>query len=279
MFRYPVLFLLCLLAHLPAAYAIDIKISDSRSHNFYLDALRWVLDKSGQPYRIHYTEHPASSQQRKVLLVKNGDIDLLYAGTSKTLEETLLPIRFPIMRGLSGRRIFLINKHHQDLYNGVHTVNDLRQQVGVQGIGWSDTQVLTAAGLTQSEKPYDDIFVNLNAGSRMYFPRGMTEIFSELAAKQAKLPNIAIEQNILLEYKTAVFFFVHRDNSALAEMLHRGFKTAYQDGSYLDFFYSHARIKNAFEQAQIEQRVRIKLDNPFLTKATLAIPQQYWHQD
>ncbi len=271
--------LLLLMIVLVPAWSIEIKVSDSRENNFYMDALYWVLDKSGQEYQITYTEHPVSSQQRKIIQLKQGDIDLLYAGTSIELEHELLPVRFPIMRGLIGRRLFIINNRYQKDYDSVNNLNDLKGFVGIQGIGWGDTRVLEASDLPQIEKLYDDIFINLNAGSRYYFPRGMTEVFAELQDKKLKLPDIELEQKILLSYKTAVFFFVNPSNKALKEALDSGFQKGYEDGSYEQFFYNHSLITTAFENAQLDNRTLIEIDNPFLSKETKAIPAGYWHID
>ncbi len=273
--RYVLIIITCLM--LSNVQAIEIRISDTRANNFYLDALEWVLQKSGRNYLLHYTDHPVSSQKRKLLMLKNGEIDLIYAGTSTDLENTLRAVRFPVMRGLIGRRLLLIHKHHQSLYNSVNSLADLSKLHGLQGIGWSDTQVLRAAGLPQTEKLYDDIFFSLNAGSRNYFPRGMTEIFGELASNLPRLPNISIEERLVVSYPAAVLFFVHPDNTSLAGLLHDGFIKAYEDGSYLEFFYQHPLIKNAFENARLDERITITLSNPFLSEATRAIPAKYWH--
>lgn len=132
----PILAFSVLFAAIDPVWAIDIKISDSRANNFYMDALKFVLEKSGADYEFVPTKHPVSSQGRKFILVKNGDIDILYAGTSVQLEKELLPIRFPIMRGLAGRRIFIINKNYQSEYSSIRNLNDLKMFVGIQGIGW-----------------------------------------------------------------------------------------------------------------------------------------------
>lgn len=142
-----------------------------------------------------------------------------------------------------------------------------------------DTQVLEASGLKQEERLYDNIFANLNLGSRYYFPRGMTEIFSELIDKNTKFPNLTAEKNIVLEYKSAVFFFINPSNKALESVLTSGFINAYEDESYNQFFYNHPLIKSSFEQARLETRTRIEIPNPFLGAETEAIPSAYWHQD
>lgn len=259
--------------------AINIKISDTRENNFYLEALFWVLEKSGKEYNIIHTKHPVSSQRRKIELVKKGEIDILYAGTSLQLEKELLPIRFPVMRGLIGRRIFIIHGNYQSEYGLVKNLNGLKKFIGIQGIGWGDKQVLEASGLKQVEGLYDDIFRKIDAGSRYYFPRGITEVFSELIDKKITMPNLETEKSILLVYKTAVFFFVNPSNTELANMIKTGFLNAYEDGSYNRFFYGHPLIESSFEKANLKKRIKIEIPNPFLSSETDAIPRRYWHQD
>jgi len=84
-----------------------------------MDALTWVLDKSGADYYLINTDHSISSQVRKVALVQRGELDVMYAGTTIEMEEQLQPIRFPITRGLIGSRIFIINKKYQKEYDEI----------------------------------------------------------------------------------------------------------------------------------------------------------------
>lgn len=260
-------------------WAVTIKINDTRSNNYYLEALTWLLDKSGKAYTIVPTDYPVSSQARKVAFVKTGDIDILYAGTSIKLEQQLRPIRFPIMRGLIGRRVFIINKTLQAEYGLVKNIDDLKKHVGIQGLGWADTQILEFSGLKQAGALYDDIFTRINAGSRYYFPRGVVEAFSELADMKNQMPDLAVENNILLVYKAAVFFFVHPANTELAAMLETGFQKGYEDGSYDRFFYTHPLIKRSLAQANLQNRTVLKIPNPFLSPETNAVPARYWHRD
>lgn len=259
------------------AWAIDIKVSDSRGNNVYMDALIWVLDKSGADYRLIHTDHPSSSQLRKVALVQKGEIDVMYAGTTIEMESALKPIRFPITRGLIGSRIFIINKSYQTDYFQVKNLEDLKQYSGVLGFGWADKEVLEAVGLPQIEGVYDEIFESLNSGTCYYFPRGILEAFSELIDKKERSPNLAVENRLLLKYKSAVLFFINPQNKELARILNTGFKKGYEDGSYKTFLYAHPLIKGAFDKAQLEERLVIEIPNPFFPEKSNSIPSQYWH--
>jgi len=271
-------FLCAALLVLPSpAWAIDIKVSDSRTNNYYMDALIWILNKSGADYRLIHTDHSMSSQVRKVALVQSGELDVMYAGTTREMEKQLLPIRFPITRGLIGKRIFIINKKFQPEYSEINNIEDLRKYSGVLGFKWADKEVLEAVGLEQTENIYDDIFQNINSGSRYYFPRGILEAYSELIDKKSTMPNLIVEENILLEYKSAVLFFINPKNIELETVLNEGFRRGYEDGSYTEFLYNHSLVKQSFDKARLDQRVVVAIPNPFFPEESLMIPRKYWH--
>lgn len=262
-----------------STWAVDIKVNDSREHNLYMDALVWLLNKSGADYHLIHTDHSMSSQVRKVALVQKGELDVMYAGTTVALESALKPIRFPVTRGLIGRRVFIINKQHQSRYDTVKDIKGLKEYSGILGFGWADKEVLEGVGLHQEEGVYDEIFDSLNAGSRYYFPRGVLEAFSELIDKQETHPNLVVEDKLLLAYKSAVLFFINPNNTELEDMLNAGFKKGYEDGSYQEFLYNHPLIKDVFHKANLDERLVINIPNPYFPEASKRIPSQYWHAD
>ena len=274
---FAVFLLLMTMVQTVCATVIEVRINDSRKGGFYLDALRLVLEKSGSKFKLIVQGDQPTSQARKISQVINGKTDILYAGTSIKLEHKLLPIRFPIMRELAGLRLFIINKDHQVKFDAVKSLDDLSKYEGIQGFGWSDKEVLEAAGLKQHNALYDNIFRMLNKGRPYYFPRAVTEIFTEVISKKEEMPNLAVEKNIILAYPSAIFFFVHPLNTKLANILKSGFLNAYKDGSYNQFFYNHPMVKNAIAMADLNNRIKIEIPNPFLTKETAAISKEYSH--
>lgn len=257
---------------------VPIKSKYDTSQEYPLALLRFVLDKSGVPYRIVFSEVGVTTQARQVaLLMQNADINLGWYGTSIELERELVPVRFPIWRGLLGYRVFIINKNSQPLFDKVNTLEDLRRFRGDQGIGWADVQILEHSGLRQDQTQYDLIFEKLNAGRSDYFSRGITEAFREVDMRRKEFPNLAVERHVLLVYPFDGFFFTNKENPELAQALENGFLKAYADGSFSRFFYSHPIVKAVLEGTRIEGRTRIEIPNPLLSPETLAIPKQYWH--
>jgi len=265
-----------------ASSAVEIRlplISDYASqHEYKLGLLRLVLEKAGVEADIQFGSSKTPQSRAIEQLAYGDEINLFWMGTSAELEEKLLPIRFPVYRGLLGHRVFVINKGDQEKFSAIKTLADLQKYHGGQGLGWSDVEILHNSGLNQRQASYDNLFKMIHSGGRLdYFSRGITEAFKEVSSRRYTLPNLRVEENVLLVYPFALFFFISPDNTELAAILERGFRNAYADGSFNDYFYNHPEIKAALEKTRAEQRVRIDIPNPFLTPETTAIPDEYWH--
>ena len=265
-----------------SVYAIEIKvpiISDyANQHEYKLSLLKLVLNKAGVEADIKF-KSSKMTQGRIVEQLKEGKrVNLFWMGTSEGLEKDLLPIRFPMYRGLLGHRAFVIHKDNQAIFDKVNNLADLQKYKGGQGVGWSDVVVLENSGLKQYQTTYEKLFKMINAEGRLdYFSRGVTEAFREVENRQDKLKNLTVEKKLLLVYPFAMYFFTSKSNTELATALEEGFRKAYEDGSFEEFFYSHPEIKKIFKQANLDNRLRIDIPNPLLTSETAGLPDKYWH--
>ncbi len=249
------------------------------TNEYPLALLKFVLDKSGVPYTITFSDVGVTTQAREIALLKDNDrINIGWYGTSAELERDLVPVRYPIWRGLLGHRVFIINKNSQAAFDQVNSLDDLKRFRGEQGIGWSDVQILENSGLPQDESPYDTIFAKINAGRSDYFARGITEAFREVEAVTPDFPDLVVERHVLLVYRFAAFFFTNKENPELARALEDGFRKAYADGSFLKFFHSYPAVRDILAKANIKGRVRIDIPNPLLTPETRAIPEMFWNE-
>lgn len=246
--------------------------------NYKLSVIKFILDNANIKYKIESTPEVYSQSRAIKELKKGNEINLFWMGTSEKIEKELIPIRFPLYRGLVGHRIFIINKNDQIIFNNVNKLSHLQKHLGAQGIGWSDIELLESSGLKQHVTKYENIFNMINRGGRVsYFSRSINEIFSEVEIRKERLSNLTIEKNIVLVYPFAMFLFVSPKHKELADILSHSFKKAYDDGSFQKFFYSHPIIKDSIKKSNIENRININIENPFLTKETSKIDNKYWH--
>lgn len=246
--------------------------------SYQISVVKFLLDSANVNYEIRKSKKIYSQARAIRELKKGNDINLFWMGTSPQMEKELIPIRFPLYRGLIGHRVFIINKNDQVLFNGINSLNHLQKFVGVQGIGWSDIAILEGAGLKQHAAKYENIFSMINNGGRVsYFSRSINEAYSEVLARKNSLDNLVVEKNIALVYPFAMFLFVSPKDKKLAEVLNKSFEKTYADGSFEEFFYSHPMIKESLKISNLKQRIRIEIPNPFLTVETSNINKKYWH--
>jgi hypothetical protein len=220
------------------------KRAESPRWNYALGLVELALQESGRDYLLQPTVDEMS-QTRAARELELGNIDFIWTGTSAEYEERFRPVRIPVLRGLDGYRICVINPGHQAAFSAVQSLDELKQLTIGQDPGWSDVKILEAAGLKVVTAPYD------------------------------ALPNM-VENDLLIVYPFTSFFFVNRKDAALAEALETGLKKAYEDGRFMQHFNSHPAIRAIFDEGRIEQRRRFDIPNPFLTNETRAIPDQYW---
>ena len=247
------------------------KRPDSPRWNYALSLVELGLEESGRDYVLQPTEEEMS-QSRAARELELGNVDFIWTGTSADYEERFRAIRVPVLRGLDGYRICVINPNRQPAFTAVQTLADLQQLTIGQDGGWADVKILEAAGFTVVTAPYETLFNMVERERFDCFLRGAHEAPNEVA----KHPGLAVERDLLIVYPFTSFFFVNKSNTALAEALETGLKKAYEDGSFMAHFNNHPAIKAIFENAQISQRRRFDIPNPFLTEETKAIPAEYW---
>ena len=244
---------------------------------FELQVLELALEKSGREFTLVPSDQSMTETRSRDLLERGtGDVSVAWYGTAADFEARLLPVRIPIARGLLGHRIFLIHEAQQRQFSAVEDVDDLASLLGVQGIGWSDVEILEGAGLQIATGEYHNLFRLIDRGRADYFSRGVNEAFAELQQYQAENGNLAIERDLVLIYPFAKLFFVNRDDQELHDAIYDGLVAAYDDGSYLELFNSHPAITDVLEQADIANRRPLFVDNPLMTAETRAIAPRYW---
>jgi hypothetical protein len=77
-----------------------------------------------------------------------------------------------------------------------------------------------------------------------------------------------------LHYPAADYFFVHRDNAALADEIRRGLEAAQEDGSFDRLLLGYYRTM--LDKAALGKRRIIELPNPGLPPETPLARKELW---
>jgi len=205
----------------------------------------------------------------------NGNLDIMWAGTSKELEDIVEPIRIPMFKGLLGHRFLIIRKDDQSKFDNVKSIEDLRQIPLGQGTAWIDTKILEANGLkVVKTMKYQNLFFMLDGGRFDAFPRAVFEPFSEVE-KRPNL-NLAVEKRLMLVYKSDFYLFVNKNNKKLARDLELGLNRAIADGSFEKVFRSAPSVQEAIANGDLKNRLVIPLNNPFMSPETPIDRAELW---
>ena len=247
-------------------------------NEYFVGLLKLALEKTKDQGSYQLT--PAKSkmvQERAIASLKDGQfIDVLWTMTSKERESTLLPVRIPLLKGLLGHRIFIINKGEESKFQKVNTIDDLKKLSAGQGKGWPDTEILISNGFKVKESPsYLNLFKMLQGKRFDYFPRGVNEPWAEVVAHKDK--NLVIEETLLIQYPAPIYFFFSTKNTALAKRIEQGLWKSIDDGSFDETFKNSPANVGIFKNANIDNRKIFKINNPLLTPETPLNDTRLWY--
>lgn len=221
----------------------------------------------------HVPVHP--HQQRTLLKLSNGDVDIHWGMTSPDRESIATAIPVPIFKGLIGQRLALIQTSRQAEFSAFNT-EQLKQLTAVQGHDWPDTKILAQNGYRV--KPfanYRAMFTMLSRGQVDYFPRSVIEIQDELEAFQRL--GLSIEQQHLFSYPAAFYFFVNNNKAELANALEKGLMAMINDGRFDKLFNDY--FGETLTQLQLEKRQQHQLENDYFPDRTMLDNTLLWYKN
>ena len=228
------------------------------------------------PYQLQPYTGKMSSRRLNNEAIRGERINLMWSDAGHpNLDNQMIRIPFPLLKGLLGYRIFSIRKSDQPRFAAIRTLDDLKKLRLDQGANWGDIKIYRHNGFEViTGKDYQHLFHMLVSGRFDYFPRGVNEAPLEYAAQHEHHPELAIEQTLLLVYRYPVFFYVSRNSPALAQRLRAGLEQMQADGSFDRFFFDYYRP--VLEQAKLPGRRIFYLDNPFLPADTPLDRPELW---
>ena len=238
--------------------------------------LQLVLDKTLDEGRCVLTPQFTSvTQDRGLALLQEGRIDVVSLPTTLQREWDLRPVRLDILRGLLGYRVLLIRQRHLEEFAAVQSLEELRHFRLGFGSQWADLPLLQYNGFTVVANPqYESLFAMLVRERFDAFPRGLNEAWQEVNDRQTQYPDLVVEPSLALYYPWPVYFFVRKENQALAERLQRGLLKAEADGSMQQLFMAHHG--ELLQQANLTKRRLFRLVNPALPPGTPKADTSWW---
>jgi hypothetical protein len=244
---------------LPKAGSLEPDVTS----RFYEQVLRLALAKTGTASeQVQFEYHPNFvNRERARRMVKQGVLDIVWSSSNKKREAELLPVKFNLIRGINEYRLLLIRAVDQPKFDQVKNLTDLQKFKIGSGTHWSDTGVYRFNGLPLvTSFAYESMFRMLGAKRFDYMARSIQEIHSEVEHYGAL--GLAIEKNLVIHYPQPIYFFVNKNNGALAARIQRGLEIAGTDGSLDELFFATPNFRKAWEDLQQLDRKVIELNVP-----------------
>lgn len=229
--------------------------------------------KENKKYQIKAFGADLPKGRSFMLLANNEGIDVMFGGSTLEREAKYHPIRFPLLRGLNGWRIPLVRKGNEALFSEVNTLTEFKSIVPGQFHTWSDTKVLESNDIyVEKGSNSEGLYYMLHKGRFDYFPRSILEVYWDLE-RHPDL-DIALENNTLIQYPTAYYYYVRKSNMTLANDIKFGLELALKDGSFQRIFDRYYG-KQIADMRNSKRRL-IKLQNPYLSEETPLARKELW---
>jgi ABC-type amino acid transport substrate-binding protein len=231
---------------------------------------------SSQPIDLNFIDASSLTQGRTLHLLANHSLDVFWTVSSIDREKQFYAVKVPLMKGLLGYRVSIIKK--QDLSNFiVLSTKDFKQKIACQGTHWPDTRILEYNQYSVNPVVrYKTMFEMVSKNRCDYFPRAIYEAYGELEIVQKKFDNLTILDDVLLYYPYPIYFFVHKENTALGRIIENGLEQMIESGEFDVFMKHHEVTRYAFPLKKWESKRIFQLENPFLSEDTDIENTRYW---
>lgn len=249
-------------------YTYTQSFTGSEYGRYQLDVLQAALDVTADKYDEGTIKpHPfPMSQSRQIVTLLEGQADIMWSISTERLEKTLLPVRFPLIQGLGGYRIFVINQAKQGNFPADQTLDNIKRMACVQGHDWPDSKILAAHRFNVHTAIWSDWYTSMyrsvEEGMVDYFPRNVVEVQRDLNYHLNE--HLSIEKNHLLVYPSYEYYFISPHSPELQTRLYDGMKILLQNGELAKIFNRYPAHKKAREIINEPQRVVHRLTSNVL---------------
>lgn len=240
----------------------------------YLEKLLVLaLDNSGYPYELRPVSVGVISEKRSHNYLTVERYKVHWMMTSAFHEESLIPIKIPLYKGLIGWRIFLIRTSDINRFSNLSDIDALRKENAGQAHDWPDTTILKNNGFSVVPMYSSEGRFNFLYRERCdYIPRSVLEIWKDLAS--AKGEHISVETTLALHYPAAYYFFVAPGETEIATAIEQGLHNAIQKGEFEKLFRQY--FLTDIQRANLKNRRIFDVENPLFSGSDVLQNKRLW---
>ncbi len=237
-----------------------------------MQVLEAALAASGSGWTAQPMDRMTDARALIELTHPQGLIDVVVGMPNRAREAQCWIVPAPLYLGLFGWRALVVRRGEAQRWRGLRSVADLRGLRCFQGQGWPDTDILRHNGVpVVVGGKVSEMYERLRAGEGDAFPRGVTEAWGEI---QPWGDAFEVVPEVVLHYRSDLFFFLRRDDQALGQVLKQGLDAMHRSQALHRGLLKEHGVD--LQQAQLGRRRVIDLDNPELSPALRALPTAWW---
>lgn len=207
--------------------------ADRAQSHYFVELLQLAMARTARegPWRVEQYGQGMSAERAIEEVRRGGVVNLTWTAISARREQVLRPVRVSLLRALNDYRVLLIRRGEQARFAAVDSLDTLRRFTGGSGSQWAVTETMQQRGLPLVTTLRNGSLLRmLSAGRFDYVALGLYEAWDELALHAGSA--LEIERRLLLHVPTPIYFFVGRNDVALAQRIERGLRQAQADGSF-----------------------------------------------
>ncbi|MEG3754162.1 hypothetical protein [Psychromonas arctica] len=205
---------------------------------------------------------------QRLAIKYEGVLDIAHFASSIEREKGAIAVKVPLLNGLLGYRVCLINKGDQHKFSTIDNKQafiDSHLSIG-QHQDWPDTDILKSNGFNVSTSyKYTLLFQQLKKKRFDCYLRGINEITDEY--EKYKELDFEIENTLLFHYPYPIFFFVHESDPELAQRITLGL-TRLKDKGELSELVKHYH-KAQIDKLHLNKRKIITIENRILPEQSM----------
>ncbi|WP_440903056.1 hypothetical protein ACMZOO_09075 [Catenovulum sp. SX2] len=263
--------------------ALDQVMAYSPEQNFdkreeyHLALLKAVLVETEQelgPFELTRTEVTMPRSRQAIELTKGNIINVIASPPLKGQLSNSLRVPFPIRRGLSSYRIFLVMHNNVDLYKNANTLDAVKQFKTGQKQYWSTERILRHHGFNVvSTANYKGLFKMLALGRFDSLNRDIAEAYIELETFKKEIPQLSYDRHIALYTYLPYYFYVSPKQQNLAKRLEFGLLKLHKSGQLDTLLFNY--FGPYLHQAKLGNRRIFHIENINLANDMYSHDQAY----
>lgn len=255
--------LVLLMSFCRQALATDVVFGGSETSSYYYNVLKHALAYFPEKnYQVtHVNDKSMGKARRLKMLETNQKIDVLSGTATAQRENQFQAIYFPLLKGLKGWRLPLINKKSPELFAQVNSLDEFKKLVPAQFHSWTAAKILEHNGVKVTKAyNHQGVILMLDKERVDYIPRSILDV-SRILSRYQDL-NLMLDPHVIIKYPNAYYFYVNKNNKALAQDIMQGLEMALHDGSFDQLF--RQTYGPIISQFNLQNRKVIQLTNPYL---------------